>query len=75
MKYEYDAQLLKVVKWCSAIDLTYSYQLRGVCPTITLIEVEDDYHSYENVERLLNIAGIFASKSLVNYLRNNMETL
>lgn len=75
MKYEYDVQSLKVVKWCSVIDLTYSYQLRGISPTITLIDVEDDYHSYENVERLLNIAGIFATKSLVNYLRNNMETL
>lgn len=75
MKYEYDVQSLKVVKWCSVIDLTYSYQLRGISPTITLIDVEDDYHSYENVERLLNIAGIFATKSLVNYLRNTMETL
>lgn len=75
MKYDYDVQLLKVVKWCSVIDLTYNYQLRGVSPTITLIEVEDDYHSYENVERLLNIANIPASRGLVNYLRNNMETL
>lgn len=75
MKYDYDVQSLKVVKWCSVIDLTYSYQLRGVSPTITLIEVEDDYHSYENVERLLNIANIPASRGLVNYLRNNMETL
>lgn len=75
MKYEYDVRSLKVVKWCSAIDLTYRYQLRGISPTITLIDVTDDYHSHETVERLLNIAGIFASSSLVNYLRNNMETL
>lgn len=75
MKYDYDVQSLKVVKWCSAIDLSYTYQLRGISPTITLIKVTDDYHSFENVERLLNIAGIFASRSLVNYLRNNMETL
>jgi hypothetical protein len=75
MKYEYDERSLKVVKWCSAVDLTCRYQLRGISPTITLINVANDYHSYENIERLLNIAGIFASRSLVNYLRNNMETL
>lgn len=75
MKYNYDAHSLKVVKWCNAVDLTYSYQLRGIIPTITLKDVENDYHSNDNVERLLNIANIPASRSLVNYLRNNMETL
>lgn len=75
MKYDYNVQSLKVVKWCSAIDLSYNYQLRGISPTITLIGADDDYHSYENVERLLNLANIPAYRGLVNYLRNNMETL